>query len=73
MPNLHFLMHEKVTIQLHPIGKTVKVNTGTPLIDVLHEFGVEFPCGGKGSCGSCKVKLLAGELNIDDTNLLYFP
>jgi uncharacterized 2Fe-2S/4Fe-4S cluster protein (DUF4445 family) len=58
-------MHEKVTIKLHPIGKTVKVNTGTPLIDVLHEFGVEFPCGGKGTCGSCKVKLLAGELNID--------
>ena len=38
------------------------VNRGTPLIDVLHEFGVEFPCGGKGTCGRCKVKLLEGSL-----------
>lgn len=35
---------------------------GTPLMDILHEFGVEFPCGGRGSCGKCKVKLLQGEL-----------
>lgn len=35
---------------------------GTPLIDVLHEFGVEFPCGGKGICGKCKVKLLQGDI-----------
>ena len=35
------------------------------MIDVLHEFGVEFPCGGKGSCGKCKVKLLKGEINTD--------
>ena len=35
------------------------------MIDVLHEFGVEFPCGGKGTCGSCKVKLLRGELKVD--------
>ncbi|MGE0020768.1 MAG: ASKHA domain-containing protein [Draconibacterium sp.] len=58
-------MHKKVTIKLHPIGKTVSVTRGTPLIDVLHEFGIEFPCGGKGTCGSCKVKLIDGELNID--------
>jgi len=58
-------MHETVTIKLHPLGKTVQVNRNTPLIDVLHEFGVEFPCGGKGTCGSCKVKLLDGELHID--------
>ena len=57
-------MHQKVTITLNPLGKEVSVNTGTPLIDVLHEFGVEFPCGGKGTCGSCKVKILEGELEI---------
>mgnify|MGYP004701364937 FL=1 len=57
-------MHETVTINLQPLGKTVEVTRGTPLIDVLHEFSVEFPCGGKGTCGSCKVKLLQGELEI---------
>lgn len=58
-------MRETLTIKLQPLNKTIKVNTDTPLKDVLHEFGVEFPCGGKGTCGSCKVKLLDGNLNID--------
>ena len=54
---------DKVTITLEPLGKEITVNAGTPLIDILNEYGVEFPCGGRGTCGRCKVKLLAGELN----------
>jgi uncharacterized 2Fe-2S/4Fe-4S cluster protein (DUF4445 family) len=53
---------KKHTIKLHPVGKEIRVNDQTPLIDVLHEFGVEFPCGGKGTCGKCKVKLLGGQI-----------
>jgi len=34
-------------------------------MDVLHEFLVEFPCGGKGSCGKCKIKVLQGQLKAD--------
>ena len=56
---------QAVTIRLHPLGKELTVTRGTSLIDVLHEFGVEFPCGGKGSCGKCKVKLLQGEILPD--------
>ncbi len=52
----------KYTIRLHPLGKELLVNNQTPLIDVLHEFGIEFPCGGKGTCGKCKVRLLDGEI-----------
>ncbi len=55
---------KKHIISLHPLGKELKVNDQTPLIDVLHEFGVEFPCGGKGTCGKCRVRLLNGELNV---------
>jgi len=55
---------KKHNIQLQPLGKSIQVNDQTPLIDVLHEFGVEFPCGGKGTCGKCKVKLLEGEIDI---------
>lgn len=58
-------MQQKTTITLQPLGKKVEVNKGTPLLDVMHEFGVEFPCGGKGTCGRCKVKLLKGELKVD--------
>jgi len=56
----------KHTIRLHPMGKEIKVNDQTPLIDVLHEFGIEFPCGGKGTCGKCKVKLLNGEIETTE-------
>lgn len=31
-------------------------------MDILHEYGVEFPCGGRGTCGNCKVKLLSGKI-----------
>ncbi len=57
---------KKNTIRLHPIGKELQVNDQTPLIDVLHEFGIEFPCGGKGTCGKCKVRLLDGEIAITE-------
>jgi uncharacterized 2Fe-2S/4Fe-4S cluster protein (DUF4445 family) len=53
---------QKHTIRLQPLGKEIRVNHQTPLIDVLHEFGIEFPCGGKGTCGKCKVRLLDGEI-----------
>lgn len=59
------IMSKKVKISLQPLGKQVVVNVGTPLTDVLHEYGVEFPCGGKGTCGRCKVKLLKGKLQTD--------
>ena len=56
------------TIRLHPLGKELTVNDQTPLIDVLHEFGVEFPCGGKGTCGKCRIRLLDGEIDISDVH-----
>jgi len=57
---------KKHNIHLQPLGKTLTVNDQTPLIDVLHEYGIEFPCGGKGTCGKCKVKLVAGEIETTD-------
>jgi uncharacterized 2Fe-2S/4Fe-4S cluster protein (DUF4445 family) len=59
---------KKHTISLHPLGKELQVNDQTPLIDVLHEFGIEFPCGGKGTCGKCRVRLLDGEIAISDAH-----
>jgi uncharacterized 2Fe-2S/4Fe-4S cluster protein (DUF4445 family) len=54
-----------VSIRLDPLDKEIKAVRGTSLIDILHEFGVEFPCGGKGTCGKCKVKILQGEIVPD--------
>ncbi len=52
------------TIRLHPLGKEIRVNHDTHLINALHGFGVEFPCGGKGTCGKCKIRLLEGNIEI---------
>lgn len=52
------------TVRLHPLGISLRVNDQTPLIDILHEYGIEFPCGGKGTCGKCRVRLLEGNLSI---------
>ncbi len=55
-------MSDKIKLRIEPLGKEVSVNKGTPLKDIIFEYGVEFPCGGKGYCGGCKVKLLSGDV-----------
>lgn len=65
-------MSESVRIELLPIGKSVTVPFGTPLQDVLFAQGVEFPCGGRGRCKGCRVKVLSGFLPVtaEDERLL---
>ncbi len=57
-------MSDLVRIELKPLGKTLEVKRGTPLQDILFVYGVEFPCGGRGRCRSCRVKVLAGDLPV---------
>ena len=57
-------MSEFVHLELLPLGKVLRVRRGTPLPDVLFAHGVEFPCGGRGLCKGCKIKVLAGNLPI---------
>ena len=53
------------TISLIPLSKDITVREGTRLLDVLHEYGIEFPCGGQGRCGKCGVRLLQGTIRAD--------
>ena len=55
-------MTNMARIELLPLGKTLLIETGTPLQDVLFARGVEFPCGGHGRCRGCKIKVLHGVL-----------
>ncbi len=57
-------MSDLVKIELLPLGRELSVARGTPLRDVLFAHGVEFPCGGRGRCKGCKVKVLAGDLPV---------
>jgi len=53
-----------VRINLQPLGASFEVPRGVPLKEVLFAYGVEFPCGGRGRCKRCRVKLLAGWLPV---------
>ncbi len=57
-------MAESVRIQLLPLGKSLRVERGTPLQEVLFAQGVEFPCGGRGRCKGCRIKVLEGTLPV---------
>lgn len=57
-------MSESVSIRLVPAGLVLSVKAGTPLPEVLFEQGVEFPCGGRGRCKGCKIRVVEGELPI---------
>lgn len=65
-------MSPAVSIELLPLGKTLRVERGTSLQDVLFAQGVEFPCGGRGRCKGCRVKVLAGEaaVSVEDRALI---
>jgi uncharacterized 2Fe-2S/4Fe-4S cluster protein (DUF4445 family) len=47
------------TVRLLPAGTTLEVAAGTPLQHLLFPHGVEFPCGGRGTCKACRVRVLS--------------
>lgn len=49
-------------LTLVPLGVTLQVAEGAALNDLLFSHGVEFPCGGRGGCGRCRARVLAGSL-----------
>ncbi len=59
-------MSEQVWIELQPRGERFAVQRGTSLQDVLFAHGVEFPCGGKGRCKGCRVRVVAGNVPVSN-------
>jgi uncharacterized 2Fe-2S/4Fe-4S cluster protein (DUF4445 family) len=55
-------LSETATIRLLPLGAEFAVAQNSALREPLASFGMEFPCGGEGWCGSCKVRVLEGGL-----------
>jgi len=51
-----------VRVELEPLGRTLEVEPGTALQEFLFAHGVEFPCGGRGKCKRCRVKVISGAL-----------
>lgn len=59
-------------ITFEPSGKTIEVKPGTPLLKAAGEAGIEIdtPCGSKGACGNCMVKIISGETSPDSAGIL---
>ena len=53
-------------IVLQPTQVELTAPAGTPLQDLLFEQGVEFPCGGRGRCRGCRVRVHEGAAEIND-------
>ena len=49
---------------LAPAGLHLDVVRGAPLQEILFAHGVEFPCGGRGRCRGCRVRVLGGSLPV---------
>jgi uncharacterized 2Fe-2S/4Fe-4S cluster protein (DUF4445 family) len=61
-----------VRIQLEPSGMIIEVPRGTSLSSPLSLHGLEFPCGGTGLCGGCRVRVLHGSLPVTEQDSLFF-
>jgi uncharacterized 2Fe-2S/4Fe-4S cluster protein (DUF4445 family) len=64
---------DSVRIRLEPLSVEFEVKRGARLLPSLAERGIEFPCGGKGSCGSCGIRLLSGTLPVSNIDSEFFP
>ncbi len=71
----HYLVPSgKVKININNGTKELEVNSGNTLLNTLHENGVMLSsaCGGKGSCGQCKVQVIEGGGQILPTEVPHF-
>ncbi len=62
----------EVSVTFQPSGQTVQARAGQTVMEAAHENGVYINarCGGKGVCGSCKVKLESGRVDCKESILI---
>ncbi len=59
-------------VTFEPSGETIEVSPGTELLVAARQAGVNIdsPCGGKGTCGKCIVRIISGEVESDSLGVL---
>jgi len=65
---------DKIEITLLPSGKSVRVVPGTTLFKASQEIGlpIESACGGRGTCGKCKVQVEEGWVRATQDDERFF-
>lgn len=68
----HFDATSEIKITFQPSGRSVFVLSGTSLLEVAGRAGIvlQSPCGGRGTCGKCKVRITKGECDSSDSSTL---
>ncbi len=63
---------DRCLAEFQPLGRRVEVAAGTTLIEAAHQSGVAIAsdCGGRGTCGRCRVEVVAGEVSPPDLDEL---
>jgi uncharacterized 2Fe-2S/4Fe-4S cluster protein (DUF4445 family) len=58
-----FMDTRNVKVKFEPQGKSVEVARGATVRDAAVQAGInlDYPCGGNGTCGKCKVRLLSND------------
>src|SRR5260370_2797044 len=68
------MIQRKLEVTYQPFDRTARVRPGTPLFSAAHWIGlpIDSTCGGRGTCGKCKVRVLEGasEVSAADHRLL---
>ncbi|MBN1155203.1 DUF4445 domain-containing protein [candidate division KSB1 bacterium] len=61
-----------INVAFRPSGKKVVVKSGTNLLDIAQREGFEIldECGGRGTCGKCKVRIVSPAYAINDNEKL---
>lgn len=54
----------RVSVDIEPVGRRALVAPGTTILDAARSVGIALasPCGGHGTCGSCRVVVVEGEV-----------
>ena len=60
------MIQKKLEVTYRPFDKTTRVPPGTTLFSAAHWIGlpIDSTCGGRGTCGKCKVQVLQGSAEI---------
>ena len=58
-------MNSNCEIDFQPIGRRIHAEYGTKIFEVTRDYGVGLAslCGGKGTCGKCKVRIVLGDVS----------
>ena len=57
-------MTDELTVDFEPLGRRARVVPGTTLLEAARQAGVGLNgvCGGAGTCGTCRVRVVAGQV-----------